>query len=103
MAYHQGVSSVAAIGVKGLVFWFLFIKEHETTRTPDCPKYCESDTEATIEQFGHLNVGSDYTVRDLWNSKIKATMFSMEEGVVKGPWNNGGRVVLVGDSSSKVR
>ncbi|KAJ3563945.1 hypothetical protein NPX13_g8016 [Xylaria arbuscula] len=101
VVYHEGVSGVAATGVKGLVFWFLFVKEDKTTRTPDCPRYSEKDAEATIGQLGHLHLGSDYTFRDLWNNKFKAAMFPMEEGVIKGPWNNGGRVVLVGDSVSK--
>ncbi|KAF2967549.1 hypothetical protein GQX73_g6060 [Xylaria multiplex] len=101
VAYHHGISGVAATGVKGLVFWFLFVKENETTSTPDCPRFTKEDEEATIEQFGHLNLGSSYTFRDLWNSKVKTAMFPMEEGVVKGSWNNGGRVVLVGDSTSK--
>ncbi|KAI0447517.1 FAD/NAD(P)-binding domain-containing protein [Xylaria telfairii] len=101
VVYHQGVSGLAATGVEGLVFWFLFVKEDKTTRAPDCPRYSEEDAEATINQFGHLNLGSDYTFRDLWNCKIKAAMFPMEEGVIKGSWNNGGRVVLLGDSASK--
>lgn len=101
--YHKGVSGIAATGVEGLVFWFLFVKEDETTCTPGCPRYSEKDAEATIEQLGHLNLGSDYTFRDLWNSKVKAAMFPMEEGILKGSWNNGGRVVLMGDSASKVR
>ncbi|KAI1124017.1 FAD/NAD(P)-binding domain-containing protein [Nemania abortiva] len=98
---RKGVSGIAATGVKGLVFWFLFVKEDKTTCIPDCPKYSEKDTEATIQKFGHLNLGSGYTFRDLWNSKIKAAMFPMEEGIIKGSWNNGGRVVLIGDSVSK--
>ncbi|RWA14077.1 hypothetical protein EKO27_g1044 [Xylaria grammica] len=101
VAYHRGVSGVAASGVEGLVFWFLFVKNDEITRTPDCPRYSEKDAEAAIEQFGHLNLGADYTFRDLWNSKTLAAMFPMEEGVLKAPWNNGGRVVLLGDSVSK--
>ncbi|KAI1827115.1 hypothetical protein F4861DRAFT_536301 [Xylaria intraflava] len=101
VGYYRGVSGVAATGVKGLVFWFLFIKEDESTHTPNCPKYSEKDAEAAIEQFGHLNLGAGCTFRDLWNNRVKAAMFPMEEGVVKDSWNNGGRIVLVGDSASK--
>ncbi|KAI1427595.1 hypothetical protein F5Y12DRAFT_737400 [Xylaria sp. FL1777] len=101
VVYHDGASGVSATGVKGLVFWFLFVKEDQPSHTPDCPKYSEKDAEETIEKFGHLNLGAGYTFRDLWNNKVKAAMFPMEEGSVKGPWNNGGRVVLIGDSASK--
>ncbi|KAI0161485.1 FAD/NAD(P)-binding domain-containing protein [Xylariaceae sp. FL1272] len=101
VAYYRGVSGVAATGVKGLIFWFLFVKEDVASSTPNCPRYIEADAESTIERFGHLTLGQGYTFRDLWNSRVKAAMFPMEEGVVKGPWNNGARVVLVGDSASK--
>ncbi|KAI1270107.1 hypothetical protein F5Y18DRAFT_434536 [Xylariaceae sp. FL1019] len=99
--YDQGVSGATATGVDGLIFWFLFVKNVVVTHVPNCPSYSEKDVEATIEEFGHLEHGRGYSIRDLWNSKIKATMFPMEEGMVKGSWNNGGRVVLVGDSVSK--
>ncbi|KAI1291203.1 hypothetical protein F5Y03DRAFT_44931 [Xylaria venustula] len=99
VVYHEGVSGVAATGVTGLVFWFLFVKEDKTTRTPDCPRYSEKDAEATIEQLGHLNLGSDYTFRDLWNNKVKAAMFPMEEGIVKGP----GRTYLASTTSYRLQ
>ncbi|KAI1485125.1 hypothetical protein F5X96DRAFT_661335 [Biscogniauxia mediterranea] len=101
VAYYRGSSGVSATGVDGLVFWFLFVKEDAPSRTPNCPRYSHEDTERTIEQYGHLNLGQDYTFRDLWDSQVKAAMFPMEEGVVEGPWNNGGRVVLLGDSTMK--
>ncbi|KAI5919350.1 hypothetical protein F4810DRAFT_703618 [Camillea tinctor] len=101
VAYHRGFSGVSATGVDGLVFWFLFVKEDAPSRTPDCPRYDDRDAERTIEKYGLFNLGPDYTFRDLWDSKVKAAMFPMEEGVVQGPWNNGGRVVLIGDSTMK--
>lgn len=56
-----------------------------------------------IRKYGHLKVGEDYTFNDLWENRISATMTPMEEGVVRAKWNNGGRVVLVGDVVHKVR
>ncbi|KAI0142222.1 hypothetical protein GGR57DRAFT_486160 [Xylariaceae sp. FL1272] len=99
--YDRGVSSATATGVDGLIFWFLFVKNTEVTHVPNCPSYSEKDLEATIEEFGHLEHGRGYSIQDLWNNKIKATMFPMEEGTVKGSWNNGGRVALAGDAVSK--
>ncbi|KAI1302251.1 hypothetical protein F5Y03DRAFT_362187 [Xylaria venustula] len=101
VSYDQGVSGIAATGVEGLVFWFLFVRQDVVTRTPNCPTYSEADVIETIEKHGGLVLGQDNTFRDLWNTKVHATMFPMEEGTVEGPWNNGGRVVLLGDSASK--
>ncbi|KAI0847982.1 FAD/NAD(P)-binding domain-containing protein [Daldinia vernicosa] len=99
--YHRNVSGLAAAGAKGLLFWFLFIKEENPSTTPNCPRYTETDTIETIEKYGNLFACPGYTFRDLWGARSHAGMVSMEEGVVQGPWNNGGRVVLVGDSICK--
>ncbi|KAI0379266.1 FAD/NAD(P)-binding domain-containing protein [Hypomontagnella monticulosa] len=99
--YYRNVSGITAAGAKGYVFWFLFIKEDESSRMPNCPRYTDADAVDTIERYGHLSAKPGYTFRDLWDTKIKAGMTNMEEGVVKGPWNNGGRVVLIGDAICK--
>ncbi|KAI1652958.1 FAD/NAD(P)-binding domain-containing protein [Daldinia decipiens] len=99
--YYRNISGITAAGAKGLIFWFLFIKEEKPSTTPDCPQYAETDTRATIEKYGNLFACSGYTFSDLWEARSHAGMVSMEEGVVQGPWNNGGRVVLVGDSICK--
>lgn len=100
--YYRGVSGVAAVGVSGLIFFFLFVKEDKPSTTPNCPRYSEEDAENTMRQYGHLGMGPDYTFNDLWELRIKATMVPLEEGTVEGSWNTGGRAVLLGDSVSKV-
>ncbi|KAL7627228.1 hypothetical protein AAE478_001417 [Parahypoxylon ruwenzoriense] len=97
----KGVSGIVAPTVEGLVFWFLFVKEDAHSQTPNSQHYTDADAAATIEKFGGLNVNSEYTFHDLWEAKIKAGMVSMEEGVIQGPWNNGGRVVFIGDAVHK--
>lgn len=100
--YYRNVSGVAASGVDGLVFWFLYVKEESPSTMPNCPRYSEEDAEATIERYGHLKLGPDYTFFDLWEAREKAAMVPLEEGVLDGSWNSGGRVVLIGDSVAKV-
>ncbi|KAF3769433.1 FAD/NAD(P)-binding domain-containing protein [Cryphonectria parasitica EP155] len=99
--YYRGVSGIAAAGVEGLVFWFLFVKEDSPSRTPHCPRYTDEDAQRTIDKYGHLALGPGYTFCNLWESRIRASMVPLEEGVLGRSWNSGKRVVLMGDSVSK--
>ncbi|KAJ5680157.1 hypothetical protein N7455_008755 [Penicillium solitum] len=97
--YYDNYSAVAAAGVHGLVFWFLFAKDSKLTRTPNCPRFTDEDAEATIQRYGSSLVGPGYTVKDLWDARVKGTMVPLEEGVIK-QWSHN-RVVLMGDSVHK--
>lgn len=99
--YYQGFSGVSAAGVSGLVFWFLFVKSDQVTKTPNTPRFTEEQTLATIDKYGDRNLGPGYTFKDLWDSRVKAAMVPLEEGVLQTKWNSGGRVVLVGDAVHK--
>ena len=98
--YYHIYSTVAAAGVHGLVFWFLFVKSSTPTRTPNCPRFTHDDAQALIDQYGGAQLGPGYTVRDLWEARVKATMVPLEEGVIQ-KWSHG-RVVLMGDAVHKV-
>ncbi|OTB00566.1 hypothetical protein M426DRAFT_324228 [Hypoxylon sp. CI-4A] len=100
-AYYRNLSGLTTAGPNGVVFWFLFVKEESVSKTPNCPRYTEADAAATIAKYGHLIASPGYTFRDLWDARIGGGMVPMEEGVIQGPWNNGRRVVLVGDATTK--
>ncbi|KAJ5779108.1 hypothetical protein N7457_006828 [Penicillium paradoxum] len=97
--YYYDYSAIAAAGVPGLVFWFIFVKNSHLTRTPNCPRFTDDDAEACIQKYGSSLVGPGYTVKDLWDARVKGTMVALEEGVVK-QWRHN-RVVLMGDSVHK--
>ncbi|KAL4793129.1 hypothetical protein BDV19DRAFT_380412 [Aspergillus venezuelensis] len=97
--YYHTYSAVAAAGVHGLVFWFLFVKASTPTRTPNCPRFNDDDAQALIDRYGRAQLGPGYTVRDLWEARVKATMVPLEEGVIK-KWSHN-RVVLMGDAVHK--
>ncbi|EHK18341.1 uncharacterized protein TRIVIDRAFT_204498 [Trichoderma virens Gv29-8] len=99
--YYSGFSGVIAAGVPGLVFWFLFVKSDRATQTPNTPRFTEEETEATIAKYGDYAVGPGYTFKDLWESRVRANMLPLEEGVLKPKWNSGGRVALMGDAVHK--
>ncbi|PYI24007.1 FAD/NAD(P)-binding domain-containing protein [Aspergillus violaceofuscus CBS 115571] len=97
--YHQDHSALAATGVPGLVFWFLFIRT-PITRTPHCPRYTDADADALAHEYGHVAPGPGYTIRVLWTARVKGSLVSLEEGIVS-QWSYG-RVLLLGDAAHKV-
>lgn len=100
--YYRGYSGVVAAGMPGLVFWFLYTKSDAVTCTPNTPRFSEEQTLAIIDQYGGYEAGPGYTFRDLWDSRVKAAMLPLEEGVLSTSWHSrGGRVVLVGDAVHK--
>lgn len=99
--YYPGASGVSAAGVTGLVFWFLFLKSEKVTKSPNTPRFTEEQMLAKITQYADYNLGPGYTFKDLWDSRVKANMLPLEEGVVEAKWNSGGRVVLLGDAVHK--
>ncbi|KAJ5907503.1 hypothetical protein N7495_000185 [Penicillium taxi] len=96
--YYNNYSVTAAAGVHGLVFWFLFIKSN-ITRYPDFPRLTDEDAETFIQKYGSSLVGPGYTVQDLWDARVKATVAPLEEGII-GQWSHN-RVVMIGDSVHK--
>ncbi|KAH8131880.1 FAD/NAD(P)-binding domain-containing protein, partial [Trichoderma asperelloides] len=99
--YYLGFSGVAAIGIPGLIFWFVFIKSDKETRMPGIPNFTEEETKAAIAKYGDYAFGPGYTFKDLWDSRVKASMLPLEDGILKSKWNTGGRVALMGDSVHK--
>lgn len=98
---NQAVGSIG--GAPGKVFWFIFTKLPAQQRTPNVQRFTEAEKEATVMRFKDVYAGPGFTFGDLWAKKIKGDMVPMEEGILPGPWNTGGRVVLMGDSIHKVR
>lgn len=97
------MGGLTSAGVPGLLFWFMYLPVDQVTHTPHTLQYTDKDCEEAIAKYGHLKVAGNYTFQDLYDSRVKATMTAMEEGVIQAKWNSGGRVVLLGDSVHKVR
>ncbi|KAL1880546.1 hypothetical protein VTK73DRAFT_5559 [Phialemonium thermophilum] len=98
--YYRGYSGVAAAGVDGLVFWFLFVKLDSPVSTPNVPKYSDADIDETLRTYGDKYLGEGYTFNDLWASRVGGGMVAMEEGVMK-VWRTTKRTLLLGDSAAK--
>lgn len=84
------------------VFWFLINKIKRTEYDyVHRLHYTQEDAQALIDERGGLLIVPGHPIRELWDSRIKATLVPMEDGIVK-KWNDG-RVLLIGDSVHKAR
>ncbi|KAJ9205744.1 hypothetical protein DTO021D3_1334 [Paecilomyces variotii] len=82
------------------VFWFLINKIKRTEYDyVHRLHYTQEDAQALIDERGGLLIVPGHPIRELWDSRIKATLVPMEDGIVK-KWNDG-RVLLIGDSVHK--
>ncbi|KAL5335426.1 hypothetical protein BJX70DRAFT_410574 [Aspergillus crustosus] len=76
---------------------------HFSARRNELPavpaRFTDNNAEALVKQYGAAQIGPRYTLRDLWDARIKATMAPLEEGVLEGGATIG--FVLLGDSVHK--
>ncbi|KAH7039489.1 hypothetical protein B0J12DRAFT_221975 [Macrophomina phaseolina] len=98
-SYYNYHSSFSCANVPGLVFWFFYEKMDKVSRMPNVPRFTEADAAALVSKYGKTVVGPGYTLQDLWDTRVRATLSPLEEGVSK-KWSHG-RVVLVGDAVHK--
>lgn len=99
-AYYDYHSSFSTAGVPGLLFWFFYVKMDKVSRMPNVPRFTDEDAAKVVTEYGKTVLGPGYTLQDLWDNRVRATLAPLEEGVSK-KWSNG-RVVLVGDAVHKV-
>lgn len=100
-SYYDYHSSFSTAGVPGLLFWFFYVKMDKVSRVPDVPRFDQEDAAALVGEYGKTVIGPGYTLQDLWDTRVRATLGPLEEGVSKR-WSHG-RVALVGDAVHKVR
>ncbi|EOD43599.1 putative fad binding domain protein [Neofusicoccum parvum UCRNP2] len=98
-SYYDYHSSFSTAGVPGLLFWFFYVKMPQVTRMPNVPRFTDADAAQLVGEYGKTVIGPGYTLQDLWDTRVRATLAPLEEGVSK-KWSHG-RVVLVGDSVHK--
>lgn len=107
-SYHtkEGIGGVSAVGTPGQLIWSAYIPLEKIDRSPvdeyPSPRFTQADIDLFMKRYGHLKVAPDYTFADAYASRVNnASMISMEENVLPVRWNNGGRVVILGDAVHK--
>lgn len=106
--YHpkERIGGVCSAGTPGQLIWSLYIPleciDREAVGEYPSPKFTQADVDLIIERYGHLHMGPGFTVADAFQNMVKgASIISMEENVLPTRWNNGGRVVILGDAVHK--
>lgn len=109
-AYHpkERIGSLCCTGTAGQLIWLVYMPLECIDRTPvdeyPSPKFTQADIDLFLERYGHLGLMPGYTIGDaLANLVMKnsVNMIAMEENVLPTRWNNGSRVVIVGDAVHK--
>jgi hypothetical protein len=94
--YEDDRSAIVTRARPDTVFWFFIIKK-TLYQGGDDPRYTQEHAQAVIDRYGGLVIVPNYTIKELWETRIRATFVPMEDGVVK-QWSHG-RVLLLGDYS----
>ncbi|KAI5925298.1 hypothetical protein F4810DRAFT_659857 [Camillea tinctor] len=97
--YYKRVGGTCLSSVPGIIYWTMNIPLEKPTK--DRLRFNRADLEAEIAKHGHLHMGTSFTYQDLWDNQIATEMVQVEEGIVRSRWNDGGRVVLIGDAVQK--
>ena len=97
---HDNLTSFHLFTQPDYVFWFANVKLEETLTWPFRTRYSEEDMEVVAKKYAEHAVSKTLTFGDLWETKIRAKLANLEEGVFQH-WHSG-RIVLVGDSVHKV-
>lgn len=107
-SYHpkERIGGVSATGTAGQLLWIVYIPLECIDRPAVCeypsPKFTQADVDLFMERYGHLQLGPGYTFADAYANLVDGvSIISMEEGVLPTRWNNGGRVVILGDAVHK--
>ena len=80
--------------------WFLYVRLDQPVVWPDKIEYTEEDAAALAKEYGEDILTKKVKFHELWDTRIRARLAAVEEGVQKR-WFSG-RVALVGDAAHKV-
>ncbi|KAK3346137.1 hypothetical protein B0T25DRAFT_270029 [Lasiosphaeria hispida] len=96
----SGPLSIQILTTPTLAVWFLYLR-HPTPRPPSTSSYPDAEMHALAARYAaHAASHSGLLFRDLWDSRIRAKLVDLEEGVLR-TWS-AGRAALVGDAAHKM-
>lgn len=102
--FHVGLNkgfSFLVFAQPDQIFWTVFLKNEKETRWPTTVKYTDKDAEDVAAQLLEVPITKTVLFGQLWKSRIKAGLVSLEEGVLDH-WHSG-RIALIGDAVHKVK
>jgi FAD dependent monooxygenase len=84
---------------QGEQLWAVIFKD-KYNQPPKRLKATDDDMEAVAKRFADVQLNEHIQFRDLWETRTRAGLLTIEEGVLS-QWH-AGRTILVGDSAHKV-
>lgn len=99
MCHNKGLSFFISTQPQG-IYWAVFIQTERETRWPTRVRYTDTDVQETAARLMDIPITATVLFGELWNSRTKAGLVPLEEGVLDN-WHSG-RIVLVGDAIHKV-
>ncbi|KAI1261856.1 hypothetical protein F5Y18DRAFT_440025 [Xylariaceae sp. FL1019] len=100
--WARDVSTMAATGKNGIIFWFLFGRLPKICGQDGVPmpRFGDEDAEKFAQQHGKLFIREGVTIGDLWRRREKVTLVPLEEAEFSH-WT-AGRFVIIGDGAHKM-
>lgn len=86
-AYHEeeGLGTISCAGTANQLIWSIYIPVDQTEYPS--PKYGQEDIDAFVKKYGHVKFCADYSISDVYKTKIGANMIAMEENVLPTKWS----------------
>ena len=99
-ALRDGLTVLTIRGKDNRIFWFIIQKLDQKYVYPNSPRFSPDDAAEACAQIADVHVYKDLHVRDLWKTRLVASMTALEEFLLQ-TWHYD-RMVLLGDSIHKV-
>ncbi|KAK2810205.1 hypothetical protein FQN50_003175 [Emmonsiellopsis sp. PD_5] len=99
-SHFNGYLTSVIAASRNRMHWFLFVPSIPTTKVPNLPIFSAEDVEKYAQAYSEAKMCEDFTVGDVWNTRMQASLSPIIEGVMK-KWSHG-RVVLMGNAVHQV-
>ncbi|KAL5357442.1 hypothetical protein BJX96DRAFT_144476 [Aspergillus floccosus] len=99
-ALRDGLTVLTIRGKDNRIFWFIIQKLDQKYVYPNSPRFSPDDAAEACAQIADVHVYKDLHVRDLWKTRLVASMTALEEFLLQ-TWHYD-RMVLLGDSIHKM-
>ncbi|GLB11040.1 hypothetical protein AtubIFM57258_007455 [Aspergillus tubingensis] len=99
-AFHDNLTFIILVGKNKRAFWFVMKKMKQKYTYPNNPRFSVEYTTRACEELAHLHLTQGLTFRQVWDTRVLATMTPLEENVFQTWYLD--RIVCIGDSVHKM-
>ncbi|KAK2745058.1 rRNA-binding ribosome biosynthesis protein rpf2 [Onygenales sp. PD_40] len=95
-SHFNGYLTSVIAASRNRMHWYLFVPSIPTTKVPNLPIFSTEEAEKYAQAYSEAKMCQDFTVGDVWNTRLQSSLSPIIEGVMK-KWSHG-RVVLMGNA-----